>query len=343
MINGYKENNLNGLGLISVIIPAFNIERYIKRCVDSVLANTYQNLEVICIDDGSTDCTGKILDEYNEMRIKVIHKNNGGLSRARNTGLSFATGEYISFIDGDDYVNQYYFERLIEAIKGCGVSHCSFEQIDISSDKRLTVTGFIGTTSRDIMAFSDALGNYEVKSHVWGKLYRKYVVDGIRFSERLTMSEDKLFNAQVFIRQNGEKIGVIQDKLYYYCIRPDSITHLKGNDIYPLGEEFLRLALRSNNAYFVEEAYKSFLSHRYLNMFKENAKDMNKKCNIRLHDCHKVALDSKMELRVQLLYKLMSTFPILYRLYRITTDRTMIEWEKQEKKKCEVNNGSKRN
>lgn len=104
--------------LVSVIIPAYNIEDYIGRCLDSVLSQTYKNLEIIVIDDGSSDRTGEILDDYEKKnhRMKVIHKENGGVSSARNIGIDRANGDYIGFVDGDDWVNPKLFETLVKLI-----------------------------------------------------------------------------------------------------------------------------------------------------------------------------------------------------------------------------------
>lgn len=104
--------------LVSVIIPAYNIEDYIGRCLDSVLSQTYKNLEIIVIDDGSSDRTGEILDDYEKKnhRMKVIHKENGGVSSARNIGIDRANGDYIGFVDGDDRVNPKLFETLVKLI-----------------------------------------------------------------------------------------------------------------------------------------------------------------------------------------------------------------------------------
>ena len=101
--------------LVSVIIPAYNIEDYIGRCLDSVLSQTYKNLEIIVIDDGSSDRTGEILDDYEKKnhRMKVIHKENGGVSSARNIGIDRANGDYIGFVDGDDRVDPKLFETLV--------------------------------------------------------------------------------------------------------------------------------------------------------------------------------------------------------------------------------------
>ena len=104
--------------LVSVIIPVYNVEKYMRRCIDSIINQTYTNLEIILVDDGASDRSGKICDEYAQMdhRIKVLHKENGGLASARNAGIQIATGEYISYVDSDDWVETEFIEVLL---KGC--------------------------------------------------------------------------------------------------------------------------------------------------------------------------------------------------------------------------------
>ena len=119
--------------LVSVIIPAYNIEDYIGRCLDSVLSQTYKNLEIIVIDDGSSDRTGEILDDYEKKnhRMKVIHKENGGVSSARNIGIDRANGDYIGFVDGDDRVNPKLFETLVKLIneENADIAHCGYQMV----------------------------------------------------------------------------------------------------------------------------------------------------------------------------------------------------------------------
>ena len=105
--------------LISVIVPIYNVEKYINRCIDSIIEQTYTNLEIILVDDGSTDNSGSICDEYakKDNRIKVIHKENGGVSSARNVGLDTAIGQYITFVDSDDYIEKKYCEILLKTLK----------------------------------------------------------------------------------------------------------------------------------------------------------------------------------------------------------------------------------
>ena len=110
---------------ISVIVPIYNTEKYLKRCFDSILSSTYENLEVILVDDGSPDNSGKICDEYaaRDSRIRVIHKKNGGLSSARNAGLDIATGDYVTFVDSDDYIASDIYEKLVA---------CMIDGVDIT-------------------------------------------------------------------------------------------------------------------------------------------------------------------------------------------------------------------
>ena len=121
--------------LISVIIPVYNIEQYLPRCLDSVIAQTYNNLEIILVDDGSTDSSGEICDKYSllDNRIKVIHKSNGGVSSARNEGLEVAKGDYIGFVDGDDIIEKDMYQILLDnAIKyHCEMSCCQIDTISV--------------------------------------------------------------------------------------------------------------------------------------------------------------------------------------------------------------------
>ena len=119
--------------LVSVIIPAYNIEDYIGRCLDSIISQTYKNLEIIVVDDGSRDHTGEILDNYakKDRRIKVIHKENGGVSSARNKGIEAAEGDYIGFIDGDDLIEPEMYKTLVDLLEeeNADIAHCGYQMV----------------------------------------------------------------------------------------------------------------------------------------------------------------------------------------------------------------------
>ena len=120
--------------MISVIVPVYNVEKYLRRCVETIQKQTYADLEIILIDDGSTDDSGKICDDFSkgDRRIKVIHKKNEGLSAARNTGMENATGEYITFVDSDDYIDSKMYEKMIMALESshCDICMCGSKTVD---------------------------------------------------------------------------------------------------------------------------------------------------------------------------------------------------------------------
>lgn len=217
--------------LISVIIPIYKVEQFLPRCLDSVLAQTYQNLEIILIDDGSTDNCGKICDDYAEKdkRITVIHKENGGLSSARNAGLDIATGEYITFIDSDDFINHKMIERLADTMTECcaDVVICNHKKVfekdcvDESED--------IAASKPNIYGYYDVISLYDLKSVVpaisaCGKLYKKKCFSNIRYPLN-RLFEDLATTYKIMFA--SEKIAYIDEQLYYYLQRNGSIMNGK--------------------------------------------------------------------------------------------------------------------
>lgn len=177
----------NGLPLISVIIPVYNVEKYLKRCMDSVLNQTYTNLDIILVDDGSTDQSGELCDGYQQIdsRVHVIHKKNGGLSDARNTGIETARGEYLTFVDSDDELVLDCIEYLYRLIHkyNCGISSCG-TQIVIEKNQKIYKEGF---HTDELLSAHDGLKNMLYQKGVgvsaWGKLYKKelFLETGIRY------------------------------------------------------------------------------------------------------------------------------------------------------------------
>ncbi len=162
--------------LISIIIPAYNIENYIVRCLDSLLNQTYKNLEVIVVDDGSSDNTGKIIDDYASKyeNIKVIHKKNAGVSAARNSGIDVANGDYIGFVDGDDTVDKEMFEVLIDnAIKyDADISHCGYKMVFPSRIDYYYNTGELIEQDNEL-GLKDLVLGQRVEPGLVNKLYKE--------------------------------------------------------------------------------------------------------------------------------------------------------------------------
>lgn len=219
--------------LISVIIPIYNVEKYIDRCVDSVLAQTYRNLEIILIDDGSPDACGMICDQYakKDSRIKVVHKKNGGLADARNVGLEMASGDYITCIDSDDWVSNYYVSNLYKAIikddADVSISGfiCAYEDKMEQLDKVITVDTletYKCLSSHDCI--EKILYQDEVEVFACGKLYKNYIIKDLKYPVG-KLYEDIPVTYNCIKRSN--KVALVNNIDYFYFQRKNSIQNEK--------------------------------------------------------------------------------------------------------------------
>ena len=191
---------------ISVIVPVYNCAPYVERCIRSILEQTYSNLEVICIDDGSTDDSGKILDVLacEDARIRVIHQKNAGASAARNAGIDIATGELITFVDSDDAIEPDMYETLIPhfADENVDIVHCGYKRIRLDgSVKDVNGTGKLVRQSKYEATECLLLGRLFVGS-LCNKVYRMRVFESTRMDSALAINEDVLANAEVFAKSN---------------------------------------------------------------------------------------------------------------------------------------------
>lgn len=209
---------------ISVIVPIYKVENYLAKCVDSIINQTYKNLEIILVDDGSPDKCPQMCDEYakNDSRIKVIHKENGGLSDARNAGMKIATGKYISFIDSDDWVSADFFKVLYDTmidsesdIVECDVLKVDEEKPDLSVNDFKEVKVFDKQTGLSML-----ISEKEFHQHVWNKLYKAEVALSVPF-ERGKLNEDEFWTYQIF--GQAKKVAKVSKSLYFYLQRTGSI------------------------------------------------------------------------------------------------------------------------
>jgi len=213
---------------ISIIIPAYNIENYLPRALDSVIAQTWQNLEIIVVNDGSIDQTGKIIDEYakRDVRIIPVHKANGGASSARNAGIAVSTGEYIGFVDGDDIIEPEMYETLLKNAKeyDADISHCGYQMEFPSRVDYYYNTGVLKVQSCNEGISALLLGK-EIEPSASNKLYRREIVLEAHFDEEIRNNEDMLFNAEVFSKA---KATVFYDlPFYHYMVRENSLATSK--------------------------------------------------------------------------------------------------------------------
>lgn len=204
---------------ISIIVPVYNVEKYLKRCLDSIVNQSFNDFELILINDGSIDKSGIICDEYAQIdkRIKVVHKKNEGVSLTRNLGISIASGEYITFIDSDDWIEQDFLKKAIEYIKKNNVS--------------ILITGFVFENNKKIFNIfngekDEIFLNNEIKKEflkqnkfswtVYDKFFKREIIKKYKFDSRIKIGEDMLFCWQIF--KNIEKIGYLPLYKYHYDI-----------------------------------------------------------------------------------------------------------------------------
>ena len=209
--------------LISIIVPVYNVEMYLAKCVDSILAQTYTNLEIFLVNDGSFDCCGKLCDEYakEDKRIKVIHKKNGGLSDARNVAIDVATGEFITFIDSDDYVTDDYIMTLYSLIEKyeCKVSIALYNTFVEGSKPKVVNRVYREDCQTNIKAIEEMFYQEKYDTASWAKLYHSSLfATGIRYPK---VYED-LATTYLLIFQS-DKVAFCNRRIYNYLLRRDSI------------------------------------------------------------------------------------------------------------------------
>lgn len=264
--------------MVSVIVPVYNVSKYIEATLDSILNSTYRDIELVLVDDGSTDGSGGICDQYASCddRIHVIHQKNAGVSAARNAGLDLAKGEYIGFVDGDDVIHPNMFQVLYDSITSGdydismvlgqivnGVDFKSFfgdRTLGLSANQRILsrqdmFKGLMGPNDNDYQ--------YAV---VWNKLYKRSLLEELRFN--ITHSEDMEWNARVFLKMN--KAILVDAKLYCWIHHAESITHQSMNskkidriNSFLLALDKIPVSMKVERSMCLEKIYKVILHTRH--------------------------------------------------------------------------------
>lgn len=218
--------------LISVIVPVYKVEKYIHRCIDSILNQTYKNLEIILVEDGSPDNCGKICDEYakKDKRVKVIHKENGGVSSARNVGLDNATGKYLTFIDADDYVNEYYCQILLETLieKNVDCVVCGYNRIYNPENKLEKITAKRSYEIEGEEIIETILSAQSGLGFVTMKLWKRDKIKNVRFNEEIVVAEDALFTLQA--SKYIKNMYIINKDIYNYIFNDVSAVRKYNKD-----------------------------------------------------------------------------------------------------------------
>lgn len=235
--------------LISIVVPVYNVEKYVRRCLDSIINQSYKELEIILVDDGSTDNSSVICDEYKEKdnRIKVIHKKNGGLSEARNVGIDIANGKYIAFIDSDDYISNDYFEYLYKLLiyNEADIAVCDYQLFsnklkNKKQKERIETFSSLGILEKMLY------GNHNLISS-WCKLYKKKLFDNIRYPKGQCYED---VNTTFLLYEKCQNVVVSNLKKYFYLVRKDSITNQafskKNFDIIKSNDEMIEYLSKYN-------------------------------------------------------------------------------------------------
>ena len=216
------------IGKISVIIPAYNSEKTIEKCVSSVQSQTYKDLQIIVVDDGSLDDTKRIVKKMKQAddRIELISIPNGGVSHARNVGIDNAKGEYLTFVDSDDYIDQEMYESLIILLNTyyADIAHCSYKNVDENG----AIINHVGNTGKRIVQNHDEALVFFLSGKLYceslcNKIYKKDLFNNVRLDETIRMNEDVLANFCLF--NNANKSVYIDRSFYSYVSNSQSVTH----------------------------------------------------------------------------------------------------------------------
>lgn len=211
--------------LISIVVPVYNVEKHLSKCLDSIISQSYKNLEIILVDDGTKDNSDKICDEYalKDSRIKVLHIENSGVSAARNRGLDVITGDYVAFVDSDDYIAENMIERLFDTIKSTNADISICGNIHVFDDTKAE----FDTTNKECVIYSPVEAIKEVWYQTsflpspWAKLYNAHIFKELRYTEGIIFEDVDIMH-EIFIRAN--KIAYLPQGLYAYVHRKNSIT-----------------------------------------------------------------------------------------------------------------------
>ena len=325
----------NEMETVSVLVPVYNVDQYLAECLDSVLAQTYRQLEIIVIDDGSTDHSGRIADEYEkkDYRVKVIHQPNGGLSVARNTGLSVATGEYIAMADSDDWVAPNWIETQLDTIKkwDADVAVCGAEMVFENSrlhDDLALVKNFI-TEYDDKKKLTLMQGEWShsafAQGHIWKKLIRRSCITDhkLEFISDRRYCEDELFTLQVYKHTN--RVAFNDKTLYFYRMRGTSlVSSSKSAFRWLMGRLFMHKTKLINDDDLRDTNMKAMCMMRNVNPKNLLPWEANlyhqtvSYCQQHLKELSKTSLSKKQKLAMHLLLKKWAPLGFKQKLFSLT-------------------------
>lgn len=303
--------------LISVIVPVYNVEKYLTSCLESILCQSYKAFEVILVNDGSEDNSLDICRGYEQKdsRFIVIDKTNGGLSSARNAALDICKGKYIVFIDSDDYVSEYLLENLYTAVKSedYDIVQCDMEIVnDFEQDRLHTIY-----SEKDLKAVSleQALNERVYKVSAWGKIYKRSIWQELRFKEGIIYEDEDIYYKCLY---NASKLAVLREKMYFYRMSEDSIMRndkpVKSLGFINIFEDRIKFFKEKNEQIYVEGSYVRFCLSVMLflskaKVYEHNTEDWNDLWNLYKELFNKVMKLRNVSMADRTIFMLYRVFP----------------------------------
>ena len=284
------------MNLVSIVVPIYNAERYVEDCVKSILGQSYKDIEVLLIDDGSSDLSGKIIDKIAEKddRVKVFHLQNVGVAKARNYGIEHATGKYIAFSDSDDLMEQSFVEKAVSVIDNVDYVSGAFETFDENRNINLIDYMMMFGESVSCTDYLKKMIEYQAGAYWganWGKLYRSDIIkkNNLQFEPGVNFAEDFRFNIQYL--KHVHKIGLIHDTVYYYRIDTNGSLSKKSrepiqywNEYYELYNRYVELYEKHGILQETQNEISKFLLGAYIAVIREciSCKNMSLKDVIKI-------------------------------------------------------------
>lgn len=317
--------------LISIIVPVYNCKEYLKECVNSLLKQTYNNIEVFLVDDGSTDGSGKICDELakTDKRIIVLHKKNGGVSSARNAAIKEIKGKYTLFVDSDDYVDVDYVDTLVNNIESNDMVVCGYveEYKKKSIEMKITDENIIidPKKANRLIYENRAFGGY-----LWNKLFITEIIQEkkIQFNEKIHMCEDQLFiiNYLLYVK----KINVISKMLYHYRMRKSSMVWKKNDRKIKTfyDAQLLIKEIYEKNNIVNEMFYFNLCNYIFINDNWKKNNILNDKYGITIYDMYKKIIKSNsISFKKKLRLFILRNFRPVYALYMKCKTKKLIRFD----------------
>ena len=323
--------------MISVIIPVYNVEKYLDTCLRSVLTNTYSDLEVICVNDGSTDSSLEILQKWQaeDSRIVIVSHENQRLPEARNSGLEVMTGEYTAFIDADDWVHPKYFESMLKCMEETNADMVVCETRKFELDESIDIDPNIEPRFNRLSAKA-LFDNTYFRRAVWAKLYRRRDTKSLRFPPEVDAAQDTLYNMRLISNLDNPIVYQTNSQLYYYLQRSNSLFKSRSyNEGFEIAEWYVnngRDPLHKKTGKWswllLMHCTSTILSIRYTaNLYKNQ--DFVQHANTLLRPMLKdMIIDKYFSFTEKIARAIMILSPTAYRLFRLINDPSMIQYER---------------